>query len=115
MAIIVYHENYDLQESLDNFLNLHFSSQMKYFASDLLEKGLSPTEVSRAIRRAMVAAESGGLELRKHFQLTYTERGGVLLKDCKLSDLGYAMVLLNAPAENPIAGKWQLKVLSKML
>ncbi len=115
MGLIIYHEKYDIHDALENYLNFHYASQMKYFASDLLEKGLSPKDIKQAIQRAMLAAKSAGIEIEKHFSLTYTGRAGVVISDCKLSSLGYAMLLLNAPAENPIVGQWQVKILQKIL
>jgi hypothetical protein len=115
MNLIIFHEKQDIQESLDNFLDLYYNSQMSYFASDLMEKGLSHTDIKKGIGKAMVAAESAGIDLRKHFQLTYTQRNGSLISDCKLSKLGYAMVLLNAPIENPVVARWQVKVLNNFL
>ncbi|MFT5166714.1 MAG: hypothetical protein ACI8P3_001946 [Saprospiraceae bacterium] len=115
MSLIIFHEKQEVQESLDNYLDLYYNRQMNYFASDLLEKGLSHTDLKKGISKAMMAAESAGMELRKHFQLTYTQRGGSLISDCKLSKLGYAMVLLNAPVENPVVARWQVKVLNNFL
>lgn len=115
MNLIIFHEEQALEESLDHFLNLYYSGQMNYFASDLLEKGLSYADIKKGIQKALIAAESAGIELRKHFQLTYTQRSGALISDCKLSKLGYAMVLLNAPAENPVVAQWQIKVLNNFL
>jgi len=113
--IIVCHQKSDLQESLDNFLDLYYSSRMKYFASDLLQEGLSPYDISKAIDKAMTAAQAGGVEVRRHFTPMYTQTESGLLKDCKLSRLSYALVLLNADGQIPIVARWQLRLVSEFL
>jgi len=114
MELIVYQQERYLQESLANFLDLYYSSQMKYLASDLLSEGLSPVDITDAIRRAMTACKTAELEMRQHFAPFYTQQlNGVLIKDCKLSRLGYGLVMLNANVHVPAVVKWQLKALSK--
>jgi hypothetical protein len=115
MELIIYHKEYDSSESIENFLDLHFNKGMEFFAGDLLKEGLSPSDIKEAIQRAMAAAGAAGLEIRKHFAPVYSQLNGGLIYDCKLSRLGYAMVLLNARPELPIVGEWQLKVLNHFL
>ncbi len=115
MEVVIYRHKSDLQESLDNFLDQYFSSQLKFFASDLLDEGLTPYAISEAIDRAIVAAKTSGLEIRAHFIPLYTQSNGRLVKDCKLSHLGYALVLLNADVQVPIVAKWQVKLLQDFL
>lgn len=115
MNLIIFHEKQDIQESLDNFLDVYYNSQMSYFASDLMEKGLSLIDIKKGVSKAIMASKSAGIDIRKHFQLTYTQRNGALISDCKLSKLGYAMVLLNAPVENPVVARWQVKILNNFL
>ena len=113
MSIIIYQEQYDLEEVLDNFQALYFGSQMKYLASDLLNNGLTSADIKQAIQRAMTIAETSGMEIRKHFQPVFTQCSTGIVRDCKLSRLGYAMVLLNARPELPIVGEWQRRVLER--
>lgn len=112
MEIIVHHNDFTINSSLDNFLDLLFTSQMKYLASDLLKEGLSPTDIQRAIKRAITIGDTSGLEIRQHFTPIYTQINGELVKDCKASKLGYAMILLNARPDNVIVSNWQLKLLN---
>jgi hypothetical protein len=115
MEIIIYHEEYNESEPLENFIDLLHSSQMKYLASDLLQEGLSPRDIYEGIRRAMAAARAGGLAVRQHFVPLYTQAEGGLIRDCKLSKLGYALVLLNAGAKNPLVARWQLQLVRAFL
>ena len=115
MELIIYHKEYESSESLENFLDLYFTKRMEYFAGDLLKDGLSPSDIKEAIQRAMEAGRAAGLEIRKHFAPIYSQINGGLVFDCKLSRLGFAMVLLNARPEIPIVGEWQLKVLKHFL
>jgi len=115
MQIVTYRQESGSQESLDNFLDLYFTIQMKYFASDLLLEGLSAADITEAVNRAIAAAASGGLEVRRHFNLTYSQLDGVLVKDCQLSRLGYSLVMLNARPGHPKVGELQLRVLRHFL
>ena len=110
MSIIVYHKEYNASQSFENFLDLLYARQMRYLASDLLNEGLSPADIQTAIRRAITAGKNSGLNIRRHFAPFYTEKNGVLISDCKLSRLGYALVLLNADPEAPNVARWQVKV-----
>lgn len=115
MDVIIYREDYDTETSIEHFLNALFQQQLTYFASDLLEHGLSPASITNAVRKAMLAARAAKLNLRQHFQLLYTATHENLIRDCKLSRLGYALVLLNADVKNPMTASWQIKVLKHFL
>ena len=113
--VLIYHDQYDVEDSFDYFQSLMFGSQLKYLASDLLNEGLTMEDVEEAIHRAMLMSRSAGMNLRKHFMPIYVDRGGAILRDCKTSRLGLAMILLNTNPEVAIAGKFQLKVLGKYI
>ena len=115
MELTIYNREYNSIDSIENFLDLYFNREMEFFADDLLKEGLSPSDIKEAIQRAMAAGRAAGLEIRKHFAPVYCQINGTLLYDCKLSRLGYAMVLLNARPELPIVGEWQLKILRHFL
>jgi len=115
MNVIVYHKEYDVTESFDNFRDIYFSSQLKYLASDLLNQGLKPRDIKDAVKRAMAAGKSAGLEMKRHFALVYTQKGSTAVYDCKLSRLGYALVMLNASPHLRTVGEWQVKVLTDFL
>jgi len=115
MKVITYHEEYDLPAPLEDFLALLFGQQLTYFASDLLSHGLSPSAVTEAVRKAMLAARAANLNLREHFQLMYTASQDKLIRDCKLSNLGYALVLLNADVKNTTVANWQVKLVMQFL
>ena len=104
------------QRSLEHFLDLVHSSQMTYWASDLLSKGLKPDDIRRAVQRAMTACKLSGKEVRRHFQPMYTATNqGVAFDDCKLSKLGYALTLLNANVRNKYVAQYQLKMVERIL
>lgn len=112
MEMIIYRQKYDLGGALDTFYDFYFSSKMKYFASDLLKEGLSPSEITKAVRRAITACKAADVEIRQHFAPVYAQANGVLVEDCKLSQLGYMMVLLNANVKLPIVAQWQLELIA---
>ena len=81
----------------------------------LLKDGLTPKAVEDAFIRAIKIARSSGLEVEKHFLPIYSQLDQSIVRDCKLSKLGYALVLLNADPEYIIVAEWQLEVLNKFL
>lgn len=45
MELVIFQQEYNLEESLNNFRDLLYSSQTKYLASDLLQEGLPYIEI----------------------------------------------------------------------
>ena len=111
MELLIYREEYDIIDSIDNFMTFYYNLDMNYLASDLLDKGLSPQQITDAVLKAIKIGKSSGIEIRKHFMPVFTEVNKEVISDCKLSQLGYGLVLLNADAELSAVGKWQVKVL----
>jgi hypothetical protein len=106
-----YHQN----PSIDDFLNLYYSLSMRHLASDLLEKGLSPKQINQAVISAIKIANSSGLETRKHFKPMFSGTKQDIVKDCKLSHLGYGLVLLNADRDLSVVGMFQVGLLEEFL
>ena len=101
--------------ALDHFMDMVHSSQMNYWASDLLAKGLKPEEIRCAVRRAMMACTSSGEDYHCHFQLMYTSStNGVSFDDCKMTRLGYRLTILNANPSNVYVAKVQVKLSRNM-
>lgn len=115
MKLAVYKRTFNVTDSIENFTNFYYSLKMKYLASDLLGKGLTPMNISNAIIRAIKVANSSGIEIRKHFMPVFTEMNKEVIIDCKLSKLGYGLVLFNANPETSVVGQWQVKVLKYFL
>ena len=111
MGIVIFQKENNLEDSLGNFRDLYYSSQMNYLASDLLHEGISPSEIRRAVQKAMTTCQTASVEIRKHFIPVYTQVENEIVKDCKLSRLGYGLVLLNTNVNISVAAHWQLKVL----
>ncbi|WP_272022976.1 hypothetical protein [Olleya namhaensis] len=115
MEISIYKNTFSPTDAIENFLDFYYSSKMCYLAGDLLSKGLTPDQISDAVLNAMKAVSSSGNDVREHFMLVFSQRNNEMFKDCKLSKMGYALVLLNADVEVSLVGKWQIKVLEKFL
>jgi hypothetical protein len=88
---------------------------MKNWASDLLEKGLSPKQINDAVITAIKIANSSGLETRKHFKPMFSGTKQEIIQDCKLSQLGYGLVLLNADSNLSVVGTFQVGLLEEFL
>lgn len=115
MELLIYKKEYDLEDSIDNFMDFYYSINMKYLASDLLDKGLATHQITDAVLKAIKIGKSSGIEIRKHFMPVFSQKGTEIIRDCKLSKLGYGLVLLNASPELLVVGKWQVSVLKKFL
>ncbi len=98
---------------LENFLDQVYQSNMSMLASSLLGKGLSVDEINEAVERAYNVCEAAGITTRQHFCFLYTQSNLGLMRDCKLTQMAYQLVLLNANTNNKAVASFQLKVLSK--
>jgi hypothetical protein len=115
MQITMYNSEHQNADSIENFMEFYYGLRMNYFASDLLYNGLSPKQISEAITKAMNVAKSSKLNLREHFRPVFSSIANEVISDCKLSRLGYGLVLMNAETKLSVVGKWQLKVLARFL
>ena len=111
MAIIIYHESYPNSDAVEQFFDAFNTAQMTYLASDLLKNGVSGEEISKALVRAFKASEAADLDVRKHFLPIYTQGAEGVFNDCKLSELGFRLLLINADITVPAIAKYQLKLL----
>ena len=98
-----------------NFMNFYYSINMKYLASDLLDKGLSPKQINEAVVLAIKIANSSGIEVYKHFMPVFSGIDHYIIQDCKLSHLGYGLVLINADVNIAVVGAFQVAVLNEYL
>lgn len=111
MQLIRYIEISNRDKVIDDFLDAYFIRQMKYLASDLIQEGLRPTEIASAVERAILVSKAANLSIRRHFSPVYTQLNGHIIKDCRLSRIGYGLVLLNARPDHPLVAEWQLNLL----
>jgi len=115
MQISIYKKENRSADSIDNFMDFYYGLRMHFFASDLLYKGLSPKQISDAVAKAMNVAKSSQMNLREHFRPVFSSMDNEIISDCKLSRLGYGLVLLNAEAKLSVVAKWQRSILEKFL
>jgi len=115
MEVILYREEYENVDAIDSFLRFYNNLKMKYLASDLLERGLSPKQISDAIEAAVKIANSSGIEAYKHFMPVFSGIDKDIIQDCKLSHLGYGLVLMNADTNLSVVSEFQVDVLKKYL
>ena len=115
MELTIYNSNYDTSESIQNFMDFYYSLQMKHLASDFLNKGLSPKQISEAVTMAIKIANSSNIDTHKHFKPVYSAIDQEIIKDCKLSHLGYGLVLMNADKNLPAVSEFQMDILNNFL
>lgn len=115
MELLIYNQKYDQGDAILNFMDFYYAINMKHLASDLLHKGLTPIQISEAIVMAIKIANSSGIEAHKHFMPVFSGMDNDLIQDCKLSHLGYGLVLMNADVNLAVVGTFQVDVLSGFL
>ena len=115
MELLIYSERYKESDTISFFKDCYYSLHMTHLASDLLDKGLSTDQITEAVAIAMKIANSSGLEAVQHFMPVYSGKGHHIIQDCKLSHLAYGLVLLNAEANLPIVGEFQVNLLKRYL
>lgn len=111
MELTIYNKRPAEADAIHNFMDFYYSSQMRYLASDLLTKGLSPEQITEAVILAVRIAKSTNLDTRKHFMPVYSALPQGIVKDCKLSQLGFGLVLINANPNLSVVGDFQIKIL----
>ena len=113
MELLIYTQKYDQADAIHNFMDFYHSLNMKHLASDLLDKGLSPKQISEAVVRAVKIAKVSQLEPNAHFMPVFSGIHQTVIEDCKLSDLGYGLVLMNSDSSLAVVGEFQIDVLQR--
>ena len=115
MEITIFTNNYSPADSIAHFMDFYYSLRMKYLASDLLEHGLTPRQISDAVVKAINVGKVSGLELNEHFKPVFSGIEKEIISDCKRSHLAYGLVLINADVEIVAVGDFQVSVLQQFL
>lgn len=115
MKIIRYRKICDMNRAPSEWVESWQYYNKKYMASDLLNEGLTPGEISTAIQRAMDACNARGLNLDQHFVPVYTPINGRLYKDYRMSELGLLLTFMNAQPHNPNVASFQLSLIKNYL
>lgn len=114
MQVTIFQTFKDYNDVLDRFADAAYTREMPHLLSDLLAKGLNTLELSAALKRAMTACKMSGTPVRKHFYPIYSSHQSGNVKDCKLTALGYGLVLLNASPKNAAVANWQVDLLQSI-
>lgn len=115
MDLVVYHDGlFEESESFSDFLDSLRARSMNYLASSLLEEGLSPRDIVEAVRRATTVCRTGGLPVEEHFKPVYSSYRGSLVRDCKLSRIGFLLTAINARPDHDLTARWQIRLLEKL-
>ena len=115
MELSIYTKIYNEGKAIHNFTSFYYSLHMKHLASDLLSKGLTPDQITDAVATAIKIAGVSGIETYKHFMPVYSGINQEIIQDCKLSHLGYGLVIMNADRNLPIVGGFQIDILKEYL
>ncbi|MDB9720968.1 hypothetical protein OAA67_03730 [Winogradskyella sp.] len=115
MELLIYSQKYEKADAIHNFMDFYHRLNMKHLASDLLDKGMSPMQISEAIIAAIKIAKVSNLETNAHFMPVFSGKDQTIIEDCKLSHLGYGLVLMNADVNLEVVGEFQVGVLTGYL
>lgn len=115
MELSIYTATPKIADNVQNFINIYYATHMEYLASDLLEKGLTPLQINEAITKAIKVANESDIKTHKHFLPVYSALKGGIIKDCKLSQLGYGLVLMNADIRLHVVSEFQVDILKGFL
>jgi hypothetical protein len=111
---IPFSKTYRINSAIDDFLKTFYLQQLTYMASDLLDNEYEPKDIMEGLDRAMTVCKTAGLPVACHFMPLYSDRNGVTIRDCKLSLLGYQLLLLNANPNHPATARFQLNILERL-
>ncbi|MDO1513905.1 hypothetical protein Q2T41_14685 [Maribacter confluentis] len=111
MEMTIFIKEFRQVDSIARFMDFYHSLQMNYLASDLLEQGLSPKQITDAVIKAINIGKVSGLMMKEHFKPVFSGFNNKIIIDCKLSHLAYGLVLLNADVELNVVGNFQITVL----
>ena len=115
MELSIYSRTYTKSNAILNFMDFYHSLNMKYLASDLLDKGLSPKQISEAVVAAIKISNASKIETKTHFMPIFSGIHQAVIEDCKLSHLGYGLVLMNADPNLSVVCEFQIDVLQQYL
>ena len=113
MEITIFTKEYRTADSIAHFMDFYYRMRMKYLASDLLGEGLSPRQINDAVVKAISVGRSSGMDIYQHFRPVFSGIDREIISDCKLSQLGYGLVLMNADTELQTVGDFQVSVLQE--
>lgn len=112
MDLMIYNGQTNPNSSLNNFMDMLHGCEMNHLASELLREGWPPEEIQKAFQRAMSIAKMAGLQISHHFCPVYTQNNDGTIRDCKLSKLGFLLVIINGSTDLPLVAVWQINLIS---
>ena len=115
MDLLIYSKKYEDNDAIHNFMDFYHSLNMKHLASDLLDKGLSPKQISEAVVAAIKISNASKIETKAHFMPIFSGIHQAVIEDCKLSHLGYGLVLMNADPNLSVVCEFQIDVLQQYI
>ena len=115
MALIVYKPYYTPGKGPGDFMQGVYQRSMTFLASDLLQEDVDPDDIKSAVKKAIAGVQRAGLNTREHFMSIISVRKGTSFMDCRLSKLGYALVLLNCNPKSQFIANFQLSMASHIM
>ncbi|MEO9485238.1 MAG: hypothetical protein ABJG47_17395 [Ekhidna sp.] len=102
-------------EVLSNLAEALRNKELAYSASSLMQTSLD--QISETVNRAIKVCLAQKIPVNEHFKRVYIVDAETheIIRDWKLSRLGYALVLLNGNTENPLVANTQIELLRVLL
>lgn len=116
MEVTLYRRHsYGYHESIDNFRENLLYGELRYFASELSDYGLTdPDALETAVHRAMQVCDTMGIRPESNFRPVYSFKNGTITPDWRLSVLGRKLVLLNSSPCNPYVAMLQMRLIEQL-
>jgi hypothetical protein len=115
MEVIVFQKQYPNNDAVQSFINSVYQKGMTRLASDLLANNVQPDDIKLAVKKAILSIEKAGIDSKKHFQPVISVKKGQSFLDCRLSKLGYSMVLLNAEPKSEYIANFQVNLANQVI
>lgn len=110
-------EQLQYNSSINTFLDNLAEQNLKFYASDLLEKHgcQSREELGQAIKRASEVCSCMHLPLQENIKAVYRAQNGEVIPDWRLSPMPYMLLLINADSRNHLVAQLQVELVKRAL
>lgn len=111
MEIAIFNQKYS-NDIIEQFEENILDAELKFYASDMLLYGFNNMkEIDDAIERAIQICHTASIPIRSNFKSIYLSNNRGVICDCKLSDFGRKLLIINASATIPLVAQIQLELL----
>ncbi len=102
---------------INSFLDSLAERNLKYYASDLLEKHgcKNHEELDQAVKRATEVCSCMHLPLNENIKAVYRSQNGQVVQDWRMSPMAYMLLVINADSRNQLVAQMQVELVKRVL